>query len=114
MARSSRIIPASEAIGDLPSVPMRVRSLDGQVIETGANVWRMRTCSDGGDVLTINWERLRAMRRGCAFSARAEHLAPALSRRPPVQKKVVNHSQRLLNIPLLRGLALEQSWCAVV
>ena len=74
MPRSSRIIPAAEAIGDLPSVPMRVRSLDGQVIETGANVWRMRTCSDGGDVLTINWERLRAMRRGCAFSARAEHL----------------------------------------
>jgi len=75
MARSSQITPASEAIGDLPSVPMRVRSLDGQLIETGANVWRMRTCSDGGDVLTINWERLRAMRRGCALGARAEHLA---------------------------------------
>ena len=75
MARSSQITPTSEAIGDLPSVPMWVRSLDGQLIETGANIWRMRTCSDGGDVLTINWERLRAMRRGFALATRAEHLA---------------------------------------
>ncbi len=74
MARSSQITPAAEAIGDLPPVPMWVRSLDGQLIETGANVWRMRTCSDGGDVLSINWERLRAMRRGFALGTRAEHL----------------------------------------
>ena len=66
--------PPAEQIGDLPPVPMRVRSLDGQVIETGTNVWRMHTCSDGGDAITINWARLRAMRRRCAFSARAEHL----------------------------------------
>jgi len=44
MARLSRItaVPeGAEGVGDLPPVPSRVRSLDGQLMYTGVNVWRM-------------------------------------------------------------------------
>lgn len=34
----------------------------------------MRVCSDGGDSLTIDWERLAAAHGECQFSARAIHL----------------------------------------
>ena len=74
MALSYQTTPDSDTISDLPPIPPSVRSLDGQLIETGANLWAMRVCSDGGDLITINWERLRALNEGCALSARAEHL----------------------------------------
>lgn len=66
--------PEVSVIGDLPPLPSEVRSMDGQLIETGSNLWRMRTSGDGGDSITINWERLRTAQEGCAFSARAAHL----------------------------------------
>jgi hypothetical protein len=66
---------ADDSFGDVPPIPSTVRTLDGQTIETGSNLWRMRVCSDGGDSITINWERLGAARRGYGFSARAVHLA---------------------------------------
>ncbi len=71
----SQLTPDSETISDLPPLPLRVRSLDGQLIETWSNLWRMRVCSDGGNLITINWERLRTTNEACAFSARAAHLA---------------------------------------
>ena len=44
------------------------------MVETGSNCWKMRTCSDGGDSITIRWERLRKPQEECSFTPRAEHL----------------------------------------
>ena len=43
---------------DLPQVPSRVMSLDGQLIDTSAVCWRFRSSSDGGKVILIPWDRL--------------------------------------------------------
>jgi hypothetical protein len=65
---------ADDTFGDIPPIPSTVRTLDGQMIETGSNLWRMRVCSDGGDSITINWKRLGSVFRGYGFSARALHV----------------------------------------
>ena len=49
---------ADASFNDIPPIPSRVRTFDGQMIETGSSLWRMRASSDGGDSITINWERL--------------------------------------------------------
>ena len=60
---------------DLPAVPMRVRSLDGQLVETGeglldhARPQRRRPCA-----ITFEWELQRALDRPVLGYTRAEHL----------------------------------------
>lgn len=66
---------ADASFEDIPPIPSRVRTFDGQMIETGSSLWRMRACREGGgDSITINWERMAAAHGGCGFSARAAHL----------------------------------------
>lgn len=65
---------ATASFPDIPPVPLTVCTLDGQIVQTGSNLWRMRACSDGGDSITINWERLEAPHGDCCFSAQAIHL----------------------------------------
>jgi integrase len=43
---------------DLPPLPSRVMSLDGQLVDTSAVCWRFRSSSDGGKVILIPWDRL--------------------------------------------------------
>lgn len=65
---------ADASFEDIPPIPSRVRTFDGQMIETGSSLWRMRACCEGGgDSITINWERMAAAHGGCGFSARAAH-----------------------------------------
>ena len=65
---------SADQLGGRTAEPQHIITL-GQLIETGVNVWEMCTCSDGGDSITINWERLRTACGEGAFSARTEHLA---------------------------------------
>ncbi len=59
---------------DLPPVPARVRSLDGQLVETAKDCWTMHVSADGGRTITIRWERLRGVHQECCYTPRAEHL----------------------------------------
>jgi len=57
---------------DLPPLPSRVISLDGQLVDTSAACWRFRSSSDGGKVILIPWERLD---EPAILSDRARYLA---------------------------------------
>ncbi len=43
---------------DLPPLPSRVISLDGQFVDTSAVCWSFRSSSDGGKVILIPWAQL--------------------------------------------------------
>jgi integrase len=43
---------------DLPAIPLRVRSMDGQEVDTSSDVWRLRASADGGKLITIKWTKL--------------------------------------------------------
>jgi len=40
---------------DLPMVPSKLWSFDGQRIDTAGSLWVVRSCIDGGQLLTIRW-----------------------------------------------------------
>jgi hypothetical protein len=42
----------------LPALPRRVISLDGQLVDTSAACWSLRSSSDGGKLIVIPWDRL--------------------------------------------------------
>ncbi len=64
------------ALADLPDVPKQISSLDGQIVETGGPVWRIRSAADGGKIMVFNWERLHQITLGQqpVFSLRARRL----------------------------------------
>lgn len=49
---------AMDRCSDLPSLPSKVISMDGQLVDTGAACWSFRSSSDGGKLTTIRWVRL--------------------------------------------------------
>lgn len=57
---------------DLPPLPSRVISLDGQLIDTSATCWRFRSSSDGGKLILIPWDRLD---EPAILTGRARYLA---------------------------------------
>lgn len=61
----------SSCRADLPVVPARTISLDGQLIDTSNESWRIRTSSDGGMLIVIHWARLAG---AAVLSERARHL----------------------------------------
>lgn len=52
--------PLSGGICDLPEVPTRTITKDGQVVDTSLEVWRFRVSSDGGKVLELHWRILHS------------------------------------------------------
>ena len=63
---------ATDHHSDLPALPLRVISLDGQLVDTSALCWRFRSSADGGRLICVPWDRLdeRAI-----LSDRARYLA---------------------------------------
>ena len=57
---------------DLPPLPSRVISMDGQLVDTSAVCWRFRSSSDGGKLILIPWDRLD---EPAILSDRAQYLA---------------------------------------
>jgi hypothetical protein len=57
---------------DLPPLPLRVISLDGQLVDTSTTCWRFRSSSDGGKLILIPWDRLD---EPALLTDRARHLA---------------------------------------
>ena len=68
-------MPRQNFTDDLPRLPQRVRSMDGQDVDTSSPHLNIRSSSDGGGVLTINLERLSNSNRRPMLSHRACHLA---------------------------------------
>ncbi len=56
---------------DLPPIPARVISLDGQFVETSNESWFLRSSADGGKLISIHWAKLGAK---ALLSERARHL----------------------------------------
>src|SRR6266851_9084262 len=56
MQNTARRVPDRRS--DLPPLPSRVMSLDGQLVDTTTVCWRFRSSSDGGKVILIPWDRL--------------------------------------------------------
>jgi hypothetical protein len=73
-ARRLAYNPAPHDTTDLPAVPARVRSLDGQLVETAKDCWTMRVSSDGGHAISIRWAKLQRLDQPCCYTRRAEHL----------------------------------------
>lgn len=69
---------------DLPLVPARLLSLDGQLIDTSGTLWRLRSSADGGTVLLIEWTKLDLH---ATFSRRARHLMKLYSADRILRKK---------------------------
>src|SRR6185295_6219451 len=67
-------MPPVDYIADLPIVPLKVRSMDGQNIDTTGRVWKLRASSDGGRIIRINLDLLSSPDRRPALSRRACHL----------------------------------------
>jgi len=67
-------MPRVDCIADLPIVPLKVRSMDGQNIDTTGRVWKLRSSSDGGGIIRINLDLLSSTDRRPALSHRACHL----------------------------------------
>jgi hypothetical protein len=42
----------------MPALPLRVISLDGQLVDTSVACWSLRSSSDGGKLIVIPWDRL--------------------------------------------------------
>jgi hypothetical protein len=57
---------------DLPLLPPRVVSLDGQLVDTSVARWRFRSSSDGGKVILVPWDRLD---KQAILTDRARYLA---------------------------------------
>lgn len=73
---------------DLPEISNQITSLDGQIVETGAPVWRIRSAADGGKIILLSWERLSQITMGqkSVYSQRAQglmqlYIADCLTRR---------------------------------
>jgi hypothetical protein len=54
----SSLFSASEDVSSLPAPPKFICSMDGQTVETSADVWRIRSSADGGKEISINWKLL--------------------------------------------------------
>ena len=63
---------ATDHPSDLPPLPSRVISLDGQLVDTSTTCWRFRSSSDGGKLIFIPWDRLD---EPAILSDRARYLA---------------------------------------
>jgi hypothetical protein len=61
-------------LADLPSLPARARSMDGQEVDTSSVVWKLRSSSDGGALIAINLHLLGGPEHKPALSDRAIHL----------------------------------------
>lgn len=70
MQRAAR--RATDRRSDLPPLPSRVISLDGQMVDTSASCWRLRSSSDGGKLLLIPWDRLNEL---AVLNERAQYFA---------------------------------------
>jgi hypothetical protein len=69
----------------LRPIPRRVRSLDGQTVDTSGDPWAFQSSVDGGQLLFLSWEALQKL---AVFSAMAIHcvklyLADRLTRKKP-------------------------------
>ncbi|MBE2197494.1 MAG: site-specific integrase [Anaerolinea sp.] len=64
------------AFPDLPPIPTRVETRDGQQVETRLPVWQLRTYAHTGTLVTLNWPMLEEIAAGGipVFSPRAVHL----------------------------------------
>jgi hypothetical protein len=49
---------ALDRCSDLPSLPSKVFSMDGQLVDASAACWCSRSSPDGGKLITIPWTRL--------------------------------------------------------
>ena len=60
----------------LPPVPLRIVSLDGQIVETSQPLWAVRSAIDGGKMFSLNWELMAQItaHKQCVFSPRAQQL----------------------------------------
>ena len=68
--------PLSGGICDLPEVPTRTITKDGQVVYTSLDVWRFQVSSDGGKVLELDWQTLHSDYAPYGVSPRAIHIFP--------------------------------------
>lgn len=59
---------------DLPLLPARARSMDGQDVDTSSRVWKLRSSSDGGALIAINLHLLGGPEQNPALSERAIQL----------------------------------------
>ena len=98
---------------DLPPVPARVRSLDGQLVETAKDCWTMHVSADGGRTITIRWERLRGVHQVLLHTTRGAS-GPAVSCGSAHQEEGLDDPQRLLHVPVFRSLAPNQRSCPSV
>jgi integrase len=57
---------------NLPPLPSRVISMDGQLVDTSTVCWHFRSSSDGGKLILIPWDRLD---EPAILSDRAQYLA---------------------------------------
>lgn len=101
----------------LPPVPARIVSFDGQLVNTNRPVWAVRSAADGGKMFSINWELLEQIsadgRR--IFSERAcqlmkLYIADCLVRRKPTTTYVYFASFLRFG----RWLAEKPEWHAAV
>ena len=74
---------APDTWSDLPTVPRSVISLDGQLVDTSADSWCLRSSSDGGKLLFIPWPWLdqSAVLSECARHMAKLFLADKISRK---------------------------------
>jgi integrase len=61
-------------LNDLPAIPPRLRSMDGQEVDTRGDLWRLRASADGGKFVTIEWARLEKTPSPPALTERARML----------------------------------------
>lgn len=63
-----------DSVSNLPTIPLRVLSMDGQEVDTSCAIWKVRTSPDGGSELSINWLLLDKPERQVVFTERAWYL----------------------------------------
>src|SRR5262249_47732702 len=59
---------------DLPSVPSRILSRDGTVVETHTSIWRISGANSHGTKWILDWNRLDQIREDPLLTRRACHL----------------------------------------
>ena len=86
---------------DLPPLPPRVISLDGELVDTSTTCWRFRSSSDGGKLILIPWDRLD---EPAIFSDRTRYITKLFLADKVSRKKARTIEKRFPNVPALSGL----------
>lgn len=61
-------------LSNLPALPLKIVTRDGQTIDLSGSVWKIRKTSDGGDIISIDWDSCNRKLRTDFLSLRAIHL----------------------------------------